>query len=801
MTMPARLTYPGVYVEEQSSGVRTITGVATSTTLFVGMARKGRLGWPTAIRSIDQFEGTFGNDTGYGELVTQVRQFFLNGGGEAIVTRIAGAGVSAASVTLRSAAGAGVLLLTAKSAGTLGQEIRAIVDYNTPTPELTFNLTLFRRSIDANGAVQLSESEFFGDLTMDPRSARYAVTIVTNQSALVDATLPGAALTPSDAGFSQSALLLAMADPATVTALNTALSAGNRIVVAVDGGAPVNVTLPSPVGTLATWLTDAAGAVNAALVANGQPGSVTFALVPFGTNRTLRITSSGLAGGTGDSVVITSAAQSDASRVLELGNAAGGLELGRYSRFRPAASGFTFELHGRASGSFADNSDFARLIDFAQATRANLTTWTFNDGSGSPAFTSTAAPAFAGPGTTFLTGSISSAGVGSLRNTAAHLDTLVASIAAVVGQAWTVKRTGYRITLSPTYGPSNNGIAATLTSGATYDVGAAGGMALAARAANAQAYSLGAGGTGGYQTPGAAGNNGGVPGLVDYNAAFSTAEREVDIFNLLCLPRADGQTDDQRQLIWGSASAFCERERALLIVDPRSDWSNVDAAAAGIANVRVGTVTDHAAIYWPRIRVASTTVAIDPGGTVAGIMARTDTRRGVWKAPAGLEASIIGATGLEYRISDPDNGTTNPQAINTLRQFPGGAVIWGARTMAGFDNSGENDYKFIPVRRTALFIEESLYRGLKFAVFEPNDDRLWQQIRLACGAFMQNLFRQGAFQGSKASEAYDVRCDATTTTQNDINLGRVNVIVAFAPLRPTEFVVLTVRQLAGQVQT
>jgi phage tail sheath protein FI len=120
--------------------------------------------------------------------------------------------------------------------------------------------------------------------------------------------------------------------------------------------------------------------------------------------------------------------------------------------------------------------------------------------------------------------------------------------------------------------------------------------------------------------------------------------------------------------------------------------------------------------------------------------------------------------------------------------------------MAGFDNSGEDDYRYVPVRRIALFIEESLYRGLRFAVFEPNDEPLWAQIRLAAGAFMQNLFRQGAFQGSKASDAYLVRCDATTTTQNDINLGRVNVVVAFAPLRPAEFVVLTIRQLAGQVQ-
>ena len=130
-----------------------------------------------------------------------------------------------------------------------------------------------------------------------------------------------------------------------------------------------------------------------------------------------------------------------------------------------------------------------------------------------------------------------------------------------------------------------------------------------------------------------------------------------------------------------------------------------------------------------------------------------------------------------------------------------GSRVWGARTMDGFDNSGNTDYRYLPVRRTALFIEESLYRGLQFAVFEPNDEPLWAQIRLAAGAFMNGLFRQGAFQGTKASDAYQVKCDAETTTQTDINLGIVNVVVLFAPLRPAEFVVLVIRQKAGQVQT
>jgi hypothetical protein len=762
------------------------------------MSRKGEVGRPTPIRGIDQFEQIFGGDTAYGELVPQVRQFFLNGGAEAIVVRIAGASAAPASVTLRTAGGTNVLALEAISEGTLGSQIRAIIDYNTPTPELTFNIELFRSSVDANGATEISENEFFGNLTMNPNSSRYAVTVLTDTSALVNAALSGGGpLATTNAGFSQSALLLPMDDPGTIAVLDPLLADGNRIVVAVDGGAAVNVTLPSPVGDVATWLGEVSSAIDAALVGNGQPGNVTASLQGFGASRALRLQSSGLAP---DSVVVTNAAQSNGAAPLQLGSAAGGIEIGRYSRYRPAPTGFTTAIHTSSNSTFAQNADMARLVSFAEELRANFGLWTFTDGTGNPAVVAVAPPAFSGAGVSFLEGDASADGAGSLRNTAAHLDTIVASFGAGLGQGWTVRRTGYRIVATPNFGTSNTGSAATLTSAGGHDIGDANGMASAAAAANVQAYALGGSGLGNFQVPGSGGDNGGVPGLPQYNAVFSTVTSEVDIFNILTLPRGAEQTDTQRALLWGAASAFCLRERAFLIVDPPSDWNTVDDANTGIEDMRLGAVTDHAGIYWPRINVASAPRPIDPAGTVAGIMSRTDTRRGVWKAPAGLEASIIGATGLEHLVSDVENGVTNPQAINTLRRFSSGAVIWGSRTMAGFDNSGESDYNHIPVRRTALFIEESLYRGLQFAVFEPNDEPLWAQIRLAAGAFMQNLFRQGAFQGSKASDAYDVRCDASTTTQNDINLGRVNVTVAFAPLRPAEFVVLTVRQLAGQVQ-
>src|SRR6185295_1104601 len=186
-------------------------------------------------------------------------------------------------------------------------------------------------------------------------------------------------------------------------------------------------------------------------------------------------------------------------------------------------------------------------------------------------------------------------------------------------------------------------------------------------------------------------------------------------------------------------------------------------------------------------------------GTMAGLYARTDNDRGVWKAPAGIDATLRNVNELSYVLTDPENGTLNPLGIDCLRTFPIiGTVSWGSRTLDGADALA-SEWKYVPVRRFALFLEESLFRGTKWVVFEPNDEPLWAQIRLNLGAFMQNLFRQGAFQGSTPRDAYFVKCDKETTTQNDIDLGIVNVVVGFAPLKPAEFVVIQLQQMAGQI--
>jgi phage tail sheath protein FI len=283
---------------------------------------------------------------------------------------------------------------------------------------------------------------------------------------------------------------------------------------------------------------------------------------------------------------------------------------------------------------------------------------------------------------------------------------------------------------------------------------------------------------------------------------------DVDLFNLLCLPVTANLLDDSAAAVATAAESLCTTRRAFYLLDVPQQASNRDKVDA-VMNWLSSNATlrsKNAALYFPRTDIPDPLNAFrsrptPPSGTLAGLYARTDGARGVWKAPAGTEATLAGVQNLEYKLTDPENGVLNPLAINCLRNFPiYGPVSWGARTLNGADQMAD-DYKYIPVRRLALFIEESLYRGTQWVVFEPNDEPLWAQIRLNVGAFMQNLFRQGAFQGQTPQDAYFVKCDKQTTTQNDINLGIVNIIVGFAPLKPAEFVVIQIQQIAGQIAT
>jgi uncharacterized protein len=280
----------------------------------------------------------------------------------------------------------------------------------------------------------------------------------------------------------------------------------------------------------------------------------------------------------------------------------------------------------------------------------------------------------------------------------------------------------------------------------------------------------------------------------------------VDIFNLLCVP---GETDS---VTIQALQGYCATKRAFYIVDCPQNITTASIISSGPAGTASGANvsllhnanSSYSAYYYPWVLApdplfGNRPTLFPPCGFVAGLYAATDASRGVWKAPAGIDAGLSGVSGLQVTLTDLENGSLNPQAVNCLRQFKVyGDVVWGARTLDGNDQIG-SQWKYVPIRRLAMYIETSLYDGTQWVVFEPNDQPLWSQIRLNVGAFMQGLFMQGAFQGNSPQQAYFVKCDSENNPQSSIDLGIVNILVGFAPLYPAEFVVIQIQQMAGQV--
>ncbi len=327
---------------------------------------------------------------------------------------------------------------------------------------------------------------------------------------------------------------------------------------------------------------------------------------------------------------------------------------------------------------------------------------------------------------------------------------------------------------------------------------------------NTRQYSFGPGSTSTSAASQIAGLDGAAPGFADYvgNPTAQTgfhALDQVDIFNLMVIPRDEAVSAANRSAIWGPGSIYCQSRRAFLLIEAPDDWTNgtrpqVVQDTSLIGALRATVVKDYSAVFYPKVQVNDGGIVrtLGPSGAIAGLMARIDASRGVWKAAAGTEADLRGLVGLEVKLTDLENGVLNKLGVNCARSFVSGFVNWGARTMDGADDIG-SEWKYIPIRRLALFLEESLYRGTQWVVFEPNDEPLWANIRLNVGAFMNGLFRQGAFQGTEPSKAFYVKCDSETTTQADRNLGIVNIEVGFAPLKPAEFVIIKIQQIAGDL--
>ncbi|MDO9164095.1 MAG: phage tail sheath C-terminal domain-containing protein [Methylococcaceae bacterium] len=661
--MPATLSYPGVYIEEISSGVRTITGVATSITAFIGRAPRGPTNEAKTINNFSDFEQTFGGLWLDSTLGYAVRDFYINGGSQAIVVRLFHNDF--ADEDARSAVEAAA---------------QAVADAATGTDE------------NAAAAAARAKANTY---TVEPEK--------TAADKVADAAEKEAARTGADKDSVKKVAEAAVA--ATAPFAKAKLSVGSITLEALYEG---------------RWGAN----LRASVDRNNISDDSLF-------NLTVTDTSPG----------------GSSERYLNLSVV-----------------------------------DGPRRIDKVLASESKLLAF---DGTWPPT---------ALPDLSAIKGAIKD--VIDNPNDATKQNALWALTQDSVTQAQNkyLRAKAKRENIQNTGGTGLDAAKAAEKS--------AKGDLDAAKKASADAVSDGSSLT----------INDFLPTSSKKNKKGLHALEQADLFNLLVIPPykdsdQDGKFDVELNLL-AAADAYCQERRALLLVDPHSSWTTKDKARDDFTKAEdsyPGIVSKNAALFFPRLKQPNPLrdnqiEEFAPSGAVAGIFARTDTQRGVWKAPAGLEATLAGVPQLSVNLTDAENGELNPLGINCLRAFPViGRIVWGSRTLRGADQLAD-EWKYIPVRRTALFIEESLYRGTKWVVFEPNDEPLWAQIRLNIGAFLHNLFRQGAFQGSTPRDAYFVKCDKETTNQTDINSGIVNIVVGFAPLKPAEFVVIKIQQIAGQIE-
>jgi uncharacterized protein len=809
-----QVTFPGVYIEEVSSGVHTITGVATSIGAFLGRTSRGPLNEPVRILSLADFSRQFGGAHPHSDLPDAVTQFFVNGGTDCYVVRLA-KGALKAAVTLKDLKGEKALDAVAKAEGVWANTVRLMVDYKTANPDDSFNLTVIQE--EGGRAVA---SETFTGLSMDPTDQRYAPTYVSQNSDLIDLHLGADLLAPatsepptgssfinqlanSAAGFSQGRRPLG-ANAADVRNALTALlgAAQSKFNISANSGpvATVDLTGVDLTGTLANIETKLAARINTFL-ATASPGTtITVSLTNVaGVGILPKIQSNS---GDQSRVEVTRAGANDIAAALMLGVDQGGVEFTRFSNFRPAPTASILTLGPVATAGSLDN-----LNTLAPVTQSSITALTLD---ALPAIGLTAGDAnlvtTAGGDPWFKNKAGTSTVTGDNDGVREKLGIIAGAINAQATLPYRAEVWGYHLAVMPKAGVFNPLTPNSLPT--TYQTGVVGFDN--ALVNNVYEYTLGTGGTSAFSTGGADGNDGTAPTEVEYlgdplKKTGLYALEPVDLFNLMVLPPDDEVSEATMGKVWGPASNYCATRRAFLVIDAPPSWTKnglpeVVNKTSLINDLRVTVNKENSAVFYPRIRYsrAGVTRLTGPGGAIAGLMSRTDSTRGVWKAPAGLEADVRNILGLEVVLTDMENGVLNKLGANSLRLFPNGIVSWGARTLAGSDDLG-SEWKYIPIRRFAIFLEESLYRGTKWVVFEPNDEPLWSKIRLNLNAFMMGLFRQGAFQGTTPDKAFFVKCDAETTTQNDRNLGIVNIIVGFAPLKPAEFVIIKIQQIAGDL--
>ena len=671
--MPVATTYPGVYIREIPSGVRTITGVATSITAFIGRAQRGPTDEPMTINSFSDFERVFGGLWAQSTLGYAVRDFYLNGGSQAVIVRLYHPKFASAADREKAAEAAAATAAAATGA-------------------------------DAAAAAAAAQTKADTYQDEPEKSAAALVAAAAKAAADAGATVAGVKKAADDAAAGQGGNQAALDTAAAATGPDAAAAA-----TAAQAKAATYTTDPDK---------SAAKAVADAAVAASTAGATVNDVQ-------------------GAAEAAAEAAAPVSRAVLDVG----------------------VKLEAASEGSWGNGLRARVDHDVLGPDAANL----FNV---------------------------------SVRDDATQELEVFRNVSVVPGHPRRVDKVleneSRLVRVTGDLPASRPDESADLAEGDS-DVWADHDPPTNTKVADADKAS-----DGGWLEV----NDFTGPGKQNAKEGLY-ALRKADLFNLLCIPPYLASGDVDNDSLVAAAAQFCEEHRAMLLVDPPTTWVDKDAVKSQLADL--GTGSRNATVFFPRLSQPDPLRGgqlsdFVPCGAVAGVFARTDTNRGVWKAPAGLEATLVGVPRLSVSLTDSENGELNPLGVNCLRAMPAaGRVVWGARTLQGDDRLA-SEWKYIPVRRTALFIEESLYRGTQWVVFEPNDEPLWAQIRLNLGAFMHNLFRSGAFQGKTPQEAYFVKCDKETTIQNDINLGVVNIVVGFAPLKPAEFVIISIQQIAGQIQ-